>query len=286
MGTNTVAYENGRVKFTDLSVDLPGGDYSISFSVTHPNTSLPLTVNLTSPFSAVAKTVTYRLAMPYNDLKAGVPFRLGLRLVDAKTGVPVDPSVLTGQVMTGSLQFTSKNGAQLNGETKLNQKDGAMRDISLDLTVDKPGHHYRIWGHLAIRPVGWVLKVVSRAFSVYPDMPAGTISKNFMVKVRGNKKKIQRSMVTFKLNVVAALEKYVSKDVVFWTVTRIVAQRGILSLNVLGSRKDINAAEGTLCSKIYNKNFIVRMGRKKVKFFSMKKEGQRRPKKTCKRKKR
>ncbi|KAK4328078.1 hypothetical protein Pmani_001551 [Petrolisthes manimaculis] len=34
MGTRTVAYQDGYANFTDLSLDLPGSDYSISFNVT------------------------------------------------------------------------------------------------------------------------------------------------------------------------------------------------------------------------------------------------------------
>lgn len=53
MGQRTVAYQDGYVNFTDLSLDLPGNGYSITFNVTHPDTAPPLTVTLAETFRSV-----------------------------------------------------------------------------------------------------------------------------------------------------------------------------------------------------------------------------------------
>ncbi|KAK4327437.1 hypothetical protein Pmani_002101 [Petrolisthes manimaculis] len=50
MGTRTVAYQDGYANFTDLSLDLPGSDYSISFNVTHPDSARSLNVTLPQNF--------------------------------------------------------------------------------------------------------------------------------------------------------------------------------------------------------------------------------------------
>lgn len=50
LGTNPVPYLEGAANFTDLSVDTPGEDYNLTFSVTHPNTAPQLTVSLDTTF--------------------------------------------------------------------------------------------------------------------------------------------------------------------------------------------------------------------------------------------
>ncbi|KAK4312053.1 hypothetical protein Pmani_016482 [Petrolisthes manimaculis] len=261
MGTRTVAYQDGYANFTDLSLDLPGSDYSISFNVTHPDSARPLTVTLPQNFRAEAKNVTLAINMTDGTLFTDVPFTLSFLLIDADSMEPVDPSQFSGQEMTLSLELVKAGEAILGGNTNLTLNGASMTQISMtDLTIDQPGNTYHIRASVNIQPAGWNFKVHTQALTVILNGTEPTITKTYIVKLKGANKRI---LEQYQNEIIELFEEKLDKKVsdnVTWTIVKINIRLKRVILEVEGVPSDVEEAMSTLCQTVSSSKFAVYVG--------------------------
>ncbi|KAK3879633.1 hypothetical protein Pcinc_015818 [Petrolisthes cinctipes] len=275
MGTRTVAYQDGYANFTDLFLDLPGNDYSISFNVTHPDSAPPLTVTLPQTFRAEAKNVTLIINLMDGALFTNVPFTLSFLLIDADSMEPVDISPLTvillEQEMTLSLELMNAGEAVLDGSTSLSLFCTSMIEFNVtDLTINLPGNTYSIRASVDIQPAGWNFMIDTHTFAVFLNGTDPTITKKYIVKLKGRKKKLENNINEVKRLFEEKLESQVS-DSVTWTFGDYIRNKKV-RLEVEGLPSDVDMAMSTFCQSVSSSKFSVCLGncRRKSKFFWIK----------------